>query len=128
MGPGEARELLKANLGSDPWEKLEELRVAGERKARAAAQAYLMEEQKKVVLSEIASEIARTHARENLSEAKLDRLARANLRYKQHLDGVAAAIHEKDVAEAEYWRIRADLEWQARTISHVNALTRMDEG
>ena len=124
----DAKGLLVATLGGvDPWAKLEELKQAGERRARASGIAYQLEEQRKIVLAKKASDIANLNARENLSEAKLERLARASDAYQDHVNGTAEAIAEEKRTEAEYWRIRADLDWCAKAIAHWNAVSRLEE-
>lgn len=122
-----ARELLVGSLGSDPWERLEELREAGRRKAQAEGVAYQMERERKAVLARIASEYARAHADQNLSEAKLDRLARADDRYRKHLEGTAVAIEEREEAQSEYWAIRSELEWDRASVAHLNAMSKLEE-
>lgn len=115
-----------ASIGSDPYARIEELREAGERKARASGVAYQLERERKSILARLASEYARTHADENLSEAKLDRLARADDRYQTHIKGTAAAIEEKERANSEYWAIRSLLEWDKTAVAHLNALSRLE--
>lgn len=122
-----ARELLAASIGSDPYERIEELRETGERKARAKGVAYQLEKQRKSLLASIASEYSRMYADENLSETKLDRMARGDERYRTHIEGTAAAIEERERAESEYWSIRSLLEWDKTAIAHLNALTRLEE-
>lgn len=124
---GSARELLAASLGSDPFERLEDLREAGRRKAKATGVAYQLDHERHAVLARLSTEYARTHANQNLSEAKLDRLARADDRYQKHLEGTAAAMEEKELAESEYWAMRSELEWDRAAIAHINALSRLEE-
>ena len=81
--PEAARELLAANLGSDPFEKIEELRDIGSRKARAEGMAFQLEHERKIVLARLANEYASAHAKDNLSEAKLDRLASIERRHQR---------------------------------------------
>lgn len=122
-----AREAIVHTLGSDPWERIEGLREAGRRKAEAQGVAYQMERERKALLARIASEYARTHAEKNLSEAKLDRLARADERYQRHLEGTASAIEERELATSEYFAIRSVLEWDRAAVAHENALSRLEE-
>lgn len=124
---GHAREILTASLDDDPFQRIEELRKAGKRKAEAEGVAYRMERERKIFLARIASEIAEVHAGEKLSEAKLDRLARADDRYRKHIEGTAAAVEERELSRSEYWAIRARLEWLDKAISHLNALSRLEE-
>jgi hypothetical protein len=123
--PEGARETVRATVEADPWATLEELRVAGQRKAKAEAQASHLEHMRKVVLSRIANELANVHGNSRLSEAKLDRLARADSRYEEHLKGLAAAQAEAEQASAEFWRIKADLEWQEHTLIHAMSLAKL---
>ena len=120
-----ARETVRATVEADPWASLEELRIAGERKAKAEAQANHLDHMRKVVLSRIAGEIAQVQSNKSLSEAKLDRLARADSRYEAHLKGLAAAQEEAEQARAEFWRIKADLEWQEHTLIHSMSLAKL---
>lgn len=127
IGETDARALLSASLNEDPFERIEELREAGKRKARAEGVAYRLENERKHLLARISSEYARTHSDRNLSEAKLDRLARADQRYRDHLEGTATAIEERELANSEYWALRARLEWLRAAIAHENALSRLEE-
>jgi len=122
-----ARELMTASLGADPYERLAELEALGQRKARAAGQAYHMEHMRKVVLAHVAGEIATVHAKEGLSEAKLERMARADDRYRQHIEGAAAAVEESELAQAEYWRLRSELTWDEKSIAHYNAMSKLGD-
>ena len=124
---GSAREILSASLGSDPYDRLAQLGALGERKAKAAGQAYHMDHMRKVVLAHVAGELAVVHAKEGLSEAKLERLARADDRYRQHIEGTAAAMEESELAQAEYWRLRAELTWDEKAIAHYNAMSRLGD-
>ncbi len=124
--PDGARDLLAANMGSDPFAKIEELRLIGERKARAEGVAYQLEHERKIVLATLANEYASAHAKENLSEAKLDRLARADNRYLVHITGMAAAIEEREMSRSEYWAVRSTLEWDRTSVAHLNAMSRLD--
>jgi len=123
----QAREVLKATLSDDPFERIEQLREAGRRKAEAEGVAYRMERERKSLLARLASEYSRTHADQKLSEAKLDRLARADARYQRHIEGTAAAIEERELAQSEYWAVRQRLEWLRATVAHYNALTRLED-
>ena len=125
--PEAARELLAANIGSDPYEKIEELRQIGARKASADGVAYQLEHERHIVLAQLASEYATLHARDNLSEAKLDRLARSDERYKRHVASIAAAIEERELAKSEYWAVRSLLEWDKTSVAHLNAMTRLED-
>ena len=120
-----ARETVRATVEADPWASLEDLRVAGERKAKAEAVASHLDHMRKVVLSRCCSEIAEAHAGKAMSEAKLERLGRAHPRYEEHLRGLAAAVEEKEQAHAEFWRIRAELEWMDRTLMHSMSLAKL---
>lgn len=123
-----AVERLLASLdGMDPFERIEALRKAGKRKAEAEGRAYQMDHTRKSLLSRLATEIATARPKESLSEAKLERLARADPRYQAHLDGTAEAMREREEATAEYYTIRAELTWLERTIAHTNALARIDQ-
>jgi len=124
---GSARELLSATLGSDPWQRIEELREIGQRKAEAEGLAYQMEHERKHVLSKIASEYASTHAKEQLSEAKLDRMAHADSRYLDFIKGSAVAIEKREMANSEYWAVRSELEWDRAAVAHSNAMSRLEE-
>lgn len=125
--PRGARELLVGSLGADPYERIEKIREAGERKARATGVAYQMEHERHAILARIASEVSRANAGKNLSEAKLDRIARADPRYQRHLEGTAAAIEERELSESEYWSLRSLEEWDARAVAHLNAMSRLED-
>lgn len=123
---GTAREILAATLHEDPFERIEELRQAGKRKAEAEGLAYRMEHERKGILARLATEYARTHSKQNLSEAKLDRLAHADPRYQQHVEGTAAAVEKRELANSEYWALRSRLEWLRASLAHLNALSRLE--
>jgi hypothetical protein len=123
--PEGARETVRATVEADPWETLEDLRVAGERKAKAEAVASHLDAMRKVVLSRIANELAHVHGNAKLSEAKLERLAHSDPRYEEHLKGLAAAKEEAENASAAFWAIRADLEWQEHTLIHSMSLAKL---
>lgn len=118
--------LLATLGGMDPFERIQAMRDAGERKARAEGRAYQLDHQRKALLAKLANEYATAHAKENLSEARLERMARADERYSKHLEGTAAAIEERELAVSEYFAVRAELLWLEKTVAHSNALTRMD--
>lgn len=126
--PRGARELIAGSLGDDPYVRIEALREAGRRKARAEGVAYQMEHERKIVLSRVASQLAQVHAREKVSEAKLERLALASDEYQKHIRGTAAAIEEREEANSEYWALKAELLWDEKAVSHLNAMSRLDEG
>lgn len=123
--PEGAREAVRATVESDPWASLEELRVAGERKAKAEAQASHLENMRKVILSRIAGELAQAHSGTSLSEAKLERMARSDARYEVHLRGLAAAVEERENALAEYYRIKGELDWMDRTLMHSMSMAKL---
>ena len=122
----DARELLASNFSSDPYKQIEELRGIGARKARAEGVAYRLEHERKIILARIANEIATVHAKEKLSEAKLDRMARADSRYQIHIEGLGAAVEERELARSEYWAIKSLLEFDRASIAHLNALSRLE--
>ena len=125
LGMEGARETVRATVEADPWASLEDLRVAGERKAKAEAQASHLDHMRKVVLSRCCAEIAEAHSGKGMSETKLERLGRAHPRYEEHLRGLAAAVEEREVAIAEYYRIRGELEWMDRTLMHSMSLAKL---
>jgi hypothetical protein len=126
---GEGRALLIGSLGLDPYERIEELRQAGERRAEASARLLQMEKLREVVLSRLrgAYESASASMGDKITEAKLDRLAHADKRYREHVLGMAAALEEKEKAEVAYWAIRAELEWDRAAVAHMNAMSRLED-
>lgn len=125
--PGSARELLAVHVGQDPYEQIDELRKLGDEKAKWSGVVYQMEHGRKALLSRLATEYARTHSDKNLSEAKLDRLAHADDRYKDHLEATRQAIEKKERAESDYWAARSLMEWDRHAIAHLNVLSRLEE-
>lgn len=125
-GLDDARELLASNFDTDPYEKIEELRQIGIRKAKAEGMWYQLEHERKIVLAQIANDLATIHAKEKLSEAKLDRMARADSRYLIHIKGLAAAVEERELTRSEYWAIKSMLEFDRASIAHLNALSRLE--
>ncbi|MDA0312368.1 MAG: hypothetical protein O2992_09665 [Gemmatimonadetes bacterium] len=124
--PRSARELLVAHTGANPYLGLEELERVGHERAQAEAVAYLLDQKRKSVLASICSELATVHAKEGLSETKLERLARSDLRYITHLEATADAIGNRERLNVSYWALSARLGWDERAISHLNALSRLD--
>ncbi len=121
-----ARDLLTANFEVSPYDHIEELRKIGERKARTEGVAYQLDQERKIVLSRIANEIAVAHATENLSEAKLDRMSRADTRYEHHIRRLAVAIENREAARSDYWAVKSLLEWDRASIAHLNSLASLD--
>jgi hypothetical protein len=121
-----AQEAMLASVGSDPYERIEDLRQAGKRKAQAEGVVYEMEHHRKILLSRIASELAVAHAAKNMSEAKLERMALGDPRYEAHIKGTAAAVEEKELAVSEYYAIKSMLEWDGHVLFHANALARLE--
>ena len=125
LAPGQtARTVMADSLGSDPYERLEELRKLGAEKAEAEGVAYQLQEERKAVLSRIASEYAEKHPK--ASEAALTRMARADERYHKHLKGTGAAIEKRDRLKAEYWALSSELEWDRASLAHLNRMVEMD--
>ena len=127
--PDAARELLAATFpaGQGPYELVEQLRAVGERKARGEGVAYELEHGRQIVISRLATEFSVAHSKENLSEAKLERMARADPRYGDHIKRTAKALEERDTARSEYWAIKSLLEWDRASVAHLNALSRLEE-
>ena len=127
--PDAARELLAANFpaGQGPYELVEQLREIGKRKAQAEGVAYELEHGRHVVLSRLATEFSIAHSKEPLSEAKLERMARADPRYGEHIKRTAKALEERDLARSEYWAVKSLLEWDRASVAHLNALSRLEE-
>ena len=121
-----ARKLLVGAVGSDPYATIEDLERVGRKKAEAEGVAYQLEKETKSVLARVATDYARDRL-ENLSEAKLERLARADQRYLDHLKGVAVAIERRELAHSEYWAIKSELEWDRAALAHLNAMSRLGE-
>jgi|TARA_R110000765_G_scaffold228394_1_gene332070 hypothetical protein len=124
--PEAARELISSHFDVSPYEQIERLRGAGLRKAKAEGVCTQLEHQRHIMLATIANELAVAHSKEKLSEAKLDRMARADQRYRAHIAGLGAAVEERDTARSEYAAQRATMEWDRAAISHLNALSRLD--
>ena len=124
--PEAARDLLSANFEVSPYDHIEELRQIGERKAAAEGVAYQLDQERKIVLSRIANEIALAHSKESISEAKLDRMARADTRYENHIRRLSVAIENRERARSDYWAVKSLLEWDRAAVAHLNSLTRLD--
>jgi hypothetical protein len=121
-----ARELLGIHIGHDPYDLIEQLTEAGEKRAEAEALAYQLEHETKSLLARLASEYASAHSKENLSEAKLERFARGDQRYIDHIRGTAVAIENREKANNAYWRLRTLIDMDRAAIAHSNALSRLD--
>ena len=126
--PEAARELISSHFDVSPYEQIETMRQTGHRKAIAEGRVVQLEHQRHIVLATVQNELATVHAKAKLSEAKLDRLARASSPYRDHCAGLGAAIEERDIARSEYAAQRATLEWDRAAIAHLNALSRLDGG
>ena len=127
--PDAVRELLSANFPPDqgPYELVEQLREVGKRTARTEGVAYQLEHERPIILSRLATEFSLAHNKENLSEAKLERMARADPRYGDHIKRTAKALEERDLVRSEYWAIKSLLEWDRTSVAHLNALSRLEE-
>jgi len=127
--PDAARDLIAANFPPEqgPYELVEQLREVGKRKARAEGVAYELEHGRPIVLSRLATEFSVAHSKEPLSEAKLERVARADPRYGEHIKRTAKALEERDRARSEYWALKSLLEWDRASVAHLNALSRLEE-
>ena len=126
--PEAARELIGSHFDVSPYEQIEVMRQTGHRKAIAEGRVGQLEHQRHIMLATIANEYAVTHSKEKLSEAKLDRLSRADQRYLAHVTGLGAAVEERDHARSEYAAQRATLEWDRAAIAHLTALSRLAGG
>jgi hypothetical protein len=125
--PNSAREVLSASIGNDPYRMLEELRRVGQVLAEKEGVAYQLQQETKPLLATIQSEFANAHAKTNLSEAKLERLARADQRYVEHIRGTAEAIRQREQAKNEFWAIKSEMEWDRAAIAHLNNLSRLEQ-
>lgn len=126
--PNSARELLAAAIGGeDPYVRLARLDELGQQRAEAEAIWYRLDKERRALIARLASEYSTAHADKNLSEAKLDRMARADARYQTHIEGLAAALEKKQKLDAEYWGLKSGLEWDARAVSHYNAMSRLGD-
>ena len=126
QSPEAARDLLAANFEVSPYDNIEELRQIGERKAAAEGVAYQLDQERKIVLSRISNEIALAHSKESISEAKLDRMARADARYENHIRRLSVAIENRERARSDYWAVKSLLEWDRASVAHLNSITRLD--
>ena len=126
QSPEAARDLLSANFEVSPYDHIEELRQIGERKAAAEGVAYQLDKERKIVLSRISNEIALAHSKESISEAKLDRMARADARYENHIRRLSVAIENRERARSDYWAVKSLLEWDRASVALLNSLTRLD--
>tara|TARA_R110002020_G_scaffold288673_1_gene504163 strand:- start:973 stop:1398 length:426 start_codon:yes stop_codon:yes gene_type:complete len=125
--PHSARELLVGSLGSDPYETLQELNEVGKELAKLEGIVFNLQQSLKPKLAVIASELAVLHRKENLSESKLDRLAKADKRYQDHIVLTAEAISTKETARNRFWHLRSLLDWDRASISHLNAVSKLEE-
>jgi hypothetical protein len=127
--PEAAREIISSHFAGDtaPYERIEELRAIGAKKAEAEGVAYQLEHERKIILARLANEYAQAHSKHPLSEAKLDRLSRADSRYQDHIKGLAVAIENREKWRSEYWAIKSLLEWDKAAIAHLNALSKLEE-
>lgn len=127
--PEAARELVRANFAGevDPYQKIEDLRQIGKKKAMAEGVAYQLEQERKIVLARVGTELARIHAKAGVSESKLERLALASPTYQDHIKGLAAAVEQREYLRSEYWAVKSELEWDRAALAHLNALSRLEE-
>lgn len=124
--PQSAREVMAASIGNDPYLMIEDLRRVGKVLAEKEGIAYQLQQETKPLLATIQSEYANAHAKTPLSEAKLERLARADPRFTVHIRGTASAIQEREEAKNEFWAIKSELEWDRASIAHLNSLSRIE--
>ena len=123
---GSGRELVTVAVGSDPYEQMDKLHVAGQRKAAAVGVAYQLEHQRHVALSMIQNELAVAHATEKLSEAKLERMARADPRYAKHVAKTAKALEEREAATSDYYALKSLIEWDMAALRHADNLAKLE--
>ena len=128
VSPEAARELVSSHFDVSPYEQIETMRKTGHRKAIAEGRCVKLEHQRHIMLATIQNELGSLHAKEKVSEAKLDRLSRADQRYLAHVTGLGAAVAERDHARSEYAAQRATLEWDRAAIAHLTALSRLEGG
>ena len=126
VAPEAARDLLSSHFEVSPYERIETMRQAGERKAKAEGVCTQLEHQRHIVLATVQNELATVHAKERLAEAKRERLARASTPYRTHIDGLSAAVEERDRARAEYAAAKAVLDWDRAAVAHLNKLLELD--
>ena len=72
------------------------------------------------------NEPATVHAQAKLSEARRDRMARDDPRYQTRIEGLSAAVEERELARSEYWATKSLLEFDRASIAHLNALSRLE--
>ena len=123
--PEAARELISSHFDVSPYEQIETMRQTGHRKAIAEGRTVQLEHQRHIMLATVANELAVAHSKEKLSEAKLDRMARADPRYQAHIAGLGAAVEERDHARSEYAAQRATLEWDRAAIGRASCRERV---
>jgi len=124
--PGVVRELIDSNYTTSPYANIEKLEVIGRKKAEAEGVAFQMDHERKILLARIGSEISTINASQNLSEAKLDRLSRADPRYANHIKGMAVAIENRERLRSDYWAVKSELEWDAHALHHYNTLSKLE--
>lgn len=122
---GQAKELLKATLGSDPWVKIERLRSIGDDLAEAEALVTRLEAETKSLKARLQTEYAVSHASEALTEAKLERLALGSEAYATHIRAIAVAVERHGKVKNEYWTLKASLEMDRAAVAHQNQLMRL---
>ena len=127
--PDVARDLLASNFPPDqnPYELVEKLREVGAEKAKAEGVYYQLDHERSIILSRLATEFSVANISERLSEAKLERMARADSRYESHIKRTALALEERDRTRSEYWALKSLLEWDRASVAHLNALSRLEE-
>lgn len=123
--PHSAREVLAGNLGRDPYEGIEELREIGAERAKWEGVAYQLDHERKALVARLATEYASAHAKENLSEAKLERMALADPRYADHVRRAAEAVTAREHATTRYYATKSELEWDTEALRHLNHMSRL---
>jgi Lon protease-like protein len=95
----------------------ERFRIAGAAWAKADARKEKLQGMRGPFLEKLKQQIAERHGNEELSDARLERMAKASDEYRQHIEGEADAVEAANLA----WVERKAVEMEAIEMAEHNA-------
>jgi multidrug resistance efflux pump len=107
--------------GFDPDRAFLQLEEAAEEWAQARYQADLLEETQKIMLAEIAQGYVKEGAR---SHAEAENRAKADPRYRRHVEGMCAARQKSNRTQTHYKNLQALADMRRTEEASMRALTR----
>jgi Lon protease-like protein len=101
----------------------ERFRIAGVAWAKADAHKEKLQGMRGPFLEKLKQQIAERHGNEELSDARLERMAKASDEYRRHIEGEAAAVEAANLA----WVERKSIEMAFEEQNEANANARHEQ-